>query len=314
MGLCKCPKRQVTTQFCFEHRVNVCENCMVVNHSKCTVQSYIQWLKDSDFDSSCTLCGSLLDDEDCVRLICYHVFHWKCLAARQQTLPANTAPGGHTCPTCNDPIFPPANLVSPVADVLRTRLGQANWARNVLELPLLLDDQQNYSATTTATTASSSAGVHTNNGGNIFANSMAQSRSTLLAASASAANSGRPESPHSIVNMDNYDRGNTVAAASALDFQASSRRPLLARESPIGGSDRDDNKYKRRTPQEIFSRWSRRFYAPSSKPPWRRTWFLVLSGCIGFVCIIYVLATLGRRGTDGGEMALIYNRNLPHEE
>lgn len=34
MGLCKCPKRQVTTQFCFEHRVNVCENCMVVNHAK----------------------------------------------------------------------------------------------------------------------------------------------------------------------------------------------------------------------------------------------------------------------------------------
>uniref|UniRef100_A0A8D8ESN7 Zinc finger protein-like 1 homolog n=1 Tax=Culex pipiens TaxID=7175 RepID=A0A8D8ESN7_CULPI len=316
MGLCKCPKRQVTTQFCFEHRVNVCENCMVVNHAKCTVQSYIQWLKDSDFDSSCTLCGSLLDDEDCVRLICYHVFHWKCLAARQQSLPANTAPGGHTCPCCNDPIFPPANLVSPVADVLRTRLGQANWARNVLELPLLLEDKQDYSGYSTATTTtSSSAGVHNN--GNIFANSMAQSRSTLLAASASSAtnnstNNSRPESPHSIVNMDSYGGG--AAASSALDFQASSRRPLLARESPIGGSDRDDNKYKRRTPQEIFSRWSRRFYAPSSKPPWRRTWFLVLSGCIGFVCIIYVLATLGRRGTDGGEMALIYNRNLPHEE
>ena len=65
------------------------------------------------------------------------VFHWKCLNAKQQSLPANTAPGGHTCPTCSDPIFPPVNLVSPVADVLRTRLGQVNWARNVLELPLV---------------------------------------------------------------------------------------------------------------------------------------------------------------------------------
>lgn len=37
MGLCKCPKRQVTTQFCFEHRVNVCENCMVVNHTKVNI-------------------------------------------------------------------------------------------------------------------------------------------------------------------------------------------------------------------------------------------------------------------------------------
>lgn len=34
MGLCKCPKRRVTNQFCFEHRVNVCEHCMVTNHPK----------------------------------------------------------------------------------------------------------------------------------------------------------------------------------------------------------------------------------------------------------------------------------------
>ena len=34
MGLCKCPKRKVTNQFCFEHRVNVCEHCMVSNHPK----------------------------------------------------------------------------------------------------------------------------------------------------------------------------------------------------------------------------------------------------------------------------------------
>ncbi|XP_053698094.1 zinc finger protein-like 1 homolog [Sabethes cyaneus] len=300
MGLCKCPKRQVTTQFCFEHRVNVCENCMVVNHTKCTVQSYIQWLKDSDFDSCCALCGKLLDDEDCVRLICYHVFHWKCLSLKQQSLPANTAPGGHTCPTCNDPIFPPANLVSPVADVLRTRLGQANWARNVLELPLLLEETQEYSNLT------NSANSLKNHNENIFAANTAQNRNTLAA---SVSQNERPDSPHSIVNMDTY----VNSTASALDFQASSRRPLLQRESPIGASDRDDNKYKRRTPQEILSRWSRRFYAPASKPPWRRTWFLVLSGCIGFICILYVLATLGRRG-GGGEISFIHNRNLPHEE
>uniref|UniRef100_A0A3B3ST85 Zinc finger protein-like 1 n=1 Tax=Paramormyrops kingsleyae TaxID=1676925 RepID=A0A3B3ST85_9TELE len=34
MGLCKCPKRKVTNLFCFEHRVNVCEHCLVTNHSK----------------------------------------------------------------------------------------------------------------------------------------------------------------------------------------------------------------------------------------------------------------------------------------
>lgn len=34
MGLCKCPKKKVTNLFCFEHRVNVCENCLVANHAK----------------------------------------------------------------------------------------------------------------------------------------------------------------------------------------------------------------------------------------------------------------------------------------
>ena len=32
MGLCKC--RTVTTLFCFQHRINVCEQCMVRDHSK----------------------------------------------------------------------------------------------------------------------------------------------------------------------------------------------------------------------------------------------------------------------------------------
>ncbi|KAL3216517.1 hypothetical protein MRX96_033018 [Rhipicephalus microplus] len=32
MGLCKCPRKKVTNQFCYEHRVNVCEHCMVAQH------------------------------------------------------------------------------------------------------------------------------------------------------------------------------------------------------------------------------------------------------------------------------------------
>ena len=34
MGLCKCPKKKVTNQFCFEHRVNVCEYCLVSSHPR----------------------------------------------------------------------------------------------------------------------------------------------------------------------------------------------------------------------------------------------------------------------------------------
>lgn len=40
--------------------------------------------------------------------------------------------------------------------------------------------------------------------------------------------------------------------------------------------------------------YCRRFYAPSSRPPWRRTWCLVLSGFVAFFFFVYVMAMLGR--------------------
>lgn len=65
------------------------------------------------------------------------MFHWDCVNARESAMPANTSPSGRTCATCSDQIFPPAKLVSPVADVLRNLLGQVNWGRNELGLPLV---------------------------------------------------------------------------------------------------------------------------------------------------------------------------------
>nr|CAG4641090.1 EOG090X0ASS [Eulimnadia texana] len=143
MGLCKCPKRKVTNQFCFEHRVNVCEHCMVSNHPKCVVQSYLQWLKDSDYSSVCTLCSSDLSNSDCIRLVCYHVFHLSCLDSYAKQLPANTAPAGYCCPTCSTAIFPKKNLVSPIADKLRAVLAKRSWAREGLGLPLLPVGEEN---------------------------------------------------------------------------------------------------------------------------------------------------------------------------
>ncbi|XP_054280432.1 zinc finger protein-like 1 homolog [Macrosteles quadrilineatus] len=100
MGLCKCPKRRVTNQFCYEHRVNVCEYCIVTNHPKCVVQSYLRWLQDSDYSPTCVLCSKDLIIDDCVRLTCYHVFHWVCLDQFARRMPPTTAPAGFTCPSC----------------------------------------------------------------------------------------------------------------------------------------------------------------------------------------------------------------------
>ncbi|ALC47418.1 CG5382 [Drosophila busckii] len=282
MGLCKCPKKLVTNQFCFEHRVNVCEHCMVQSHPKCIVQSYLQWLRDSDYISNCTLCGTTLEQGECVRLVCYHVYHWDCLNARQASLPANTTPSGHQCPSCNVEIFPTSNLVSPVAEALKKYLAQVNWGRNGLGLALLSEDQMSSLKAKASAPVSNITKVHHHN--------LSGERERIK-----ANGSGDNASPHSVLLMDAFN------PPSSADLHASSRRPLLPRQTPIGGTDRDDNKYQRRSPAELFSRWTRRFYAPSSRPPWRRTWFLVLSGILGFVMFIYLMALLGRGGSSSND-------------
>lgn len=140
----------------------------LIFYFQCVVQSYLQWLQDSDYNPVCELCTRELANEDCVRLVCYRkyqelnlfkprprevrrhfttlllspvadVFHWGCIDAHARRLPATTAPAGYTCPfsNCTQVLFPAANLVSPVADVLREKLAGVNWARAGLGLPLV---------------------------------------------------------------------------------------------------------------------------------------------------------------------------------
>lgn len=121
-------------------------------------------------------------------------------------------------------------------------------------------------------------------------------------------------SPHSVLQIDSFSAPSTSAT-----FQANSRRPVVSREEQsLLGSDRDDNKYKRKTPGEIFSKWSRRLYSPSSRPFWRRTWFLVCFGIFMFLLLIFVMAKLGRGSSDDdddldGSILGNINRNLPRE-
>ncbi|KAJ0061712.1 hypothetical protein NL108_006852, partial [Boleophthalmus pectinirostris] len=103
----------------------------------CIVQSYLQWLQDSDYNPNCSLCDTPLADQDTVRLVCYDVFHWACLNNLASRLPLHTAPAGYQCPSCQGPVFPPSNLASPIADVLKEQLSSVNWARAGLGLPLI---------------------------------------------------------------------------------------------------------------------------------------------------------------------------------
>lgn len=126
MGLCRC--RNVTNLFCYEHRKNVCEVCILSSHERCVVKSYLQWLQDSDFDSTCTLCSKSLANSPVARLLCLDVFHLECLDQYCKQKPHTTTSNGYNCPTCQIKIIPAANQTGPLATSLKQLLGNCSWA------------------------------------------------------------------------------------------------------------------------------------------------------------------------------------------
>ncbi|ETE62376.1 Zinc finger protein-like 1 [Ophiophagus hannah] len=265
MGLCKCPKRKVTNLFCFEHRVNVCEYCIVANHAKCIVQSYLQWLQDSDYNPNCRLCNTLLSNKETVRLVCYDLFHWSCLNEMANQLPQNTAPAGYQCPSCQGPVFPPTNLVSPVASALRDKLSTVNWARAGLRLPLS-------SASTFAYSASCN-----------FESPQQQQQQNLK--------NGSVADQHTIVSMS--------------DGGSSSRKIYDTREAGVGQDssttiDFDEDKYRRRPTLSWLAQLLKNRFGTRKQPRslMQRFVIFLLIGGIGFLTLVVVMMKLGRASAD----------------
>ncbi|XP_023240437.1 zinc finger protein-like 1 isoform X2 [Centruroides sculpturatus] len=302
MGLCKCSKKKVTNQFCFEHRVNVCEYCLVSDHPKCIVQSYLQWIQDSDYDPICQLCKQELSEGECVRLICYHVFHWNCLDNYACQLPAHTAPAGYTCPTCKTVLFPQKNLVSPVCDALKAKLQNVNWARPGLGLPVIDDNL----------TSKNSKSV-TQKEMDVPSEQIAASLGdTSKSPKSEIPRSHIPTKPHSVVSMegmnhnfqiDPYNNSSVFSAA-----HLSSPRKLYDstghdafRPMPI---DHDEDKYKRRSAMEWFSRWfkSRTILGGHSRRDPNlvyKRWFILVVLCfVGLCTLILIFVRLGRASAD----------------
>lgn len=295
MGLCKCPKRKVTNQFCFEHRVNVCEHCMVKKHPKCVVQSYLQWLQDSDYNPNCLLCDQDLSEENCARLKCYHVFHWVCLDRYARNLPGETAPAGYTCPTCQDCIFAPENLVSPVADELKKLLSNVNWARAGLGLPLLeeqIEKRPTFNAIPTGPRP-------TPEGESLPTRGPIPDgvQSVGINASSLGNNQLHPGIGHRTNETEEH----------VVQFDGSSPTSRMqSRELPTSplllDRDADDDKYKRRSAVSFLSRWWRSTIGPTSRGKrWsstQRQLVIAFVVFVGFVSLMFILSHLGRNGYD----------------
>ncbi|XP_056141082.1 zinc finger protein-like 1 [Lampris incognitus] len=307
MGLCKCPKRKVTNLFCFEHRVNVCEHCLVSNHNKCIVQSYLQWLQDSDYNPNCTLCNNLLTAEDTVRLICYDVFHWSCLNNLAARLPLHTAPAGYQCPTCQGPVFPPSNLESPIADMLKEQLSSVNWARAGLGLPLI-EDPSGVLEESTPNDVTDYADWSTFD---------AQEKSEVYPSHSYTSNVGQNSTSVQLTAQEDHDiphnnvepivqehaviNFTTATTCDTITIHAASspRKVYDTRDtghSSVTQIDFDDDKYRRRPALSWFAQiLKNRTGAKRTSLTWKqRVFVFLLIGVLGFFTLIIIMAKLGR--------------------
>lgn len=282
---------------------------MVTNHPKCVVQSYLQWLQDSDYNPVCELCTKELDSEDCVRLICYHVYHWACLNDFAYRMPPTTAPAGYTCPSCKVGLFPASNLVSPVADVLREKLAGVNWARAGLGLPLfqsqLSEEKQKGDNV--------NAAPNENHNDNNKKEDQLSSFSRQSTPKSSGASDGGFESnhipsskvmdisPHSVVHVE--DSVSAFSRTESFPGQHPHRVFEALDDSKDILFDHDENKYKRRSALEWFSRWWKSIGAQSSRgrrntqPMYRRYWMAAILFIVGLLTLIMIFSWLGRIAT-----------------
>ncbi|XP_044536962.1 zinc finger protein-like 1 [Gracilinanus agilis] len=303
MGLCKCPKRKVTNLFCFEHRVNVCEHCLVANHSKCIVQSYLQWLQDSDYNPNCFLCCTLLSTRETTRLVCYDLFHWSCLNERAAQLSRNTAPASYQCPSCSGPIFPPANLAGPVAIALRKKLSTVNWARAGLGLPLI-DEVTPTSQTLETSGFSNWSGFNTSSPLGLDDSHCDDEddpsfySSTPSPSQPIALPPAQPEK-HAIIHMGSPEPLTASAPRKVYDTREGDRAREGDRD-PSPQSDCDDDKYRRRPALGWLAQLLRSQAGPRKRPLtlMQRAGLLVLLGALGFLALLILMSRLGRAAAD----------------
>uniref|UniRef100_A0A673UW56 Zinc finger protein-like 1 n=1 Tax=Suricata suricatta TaxID=37032 RepID=A0A673UW56_SURSU len=294
-----------------------CDLCLPL---QCIVQSYLQWLQDSDYNPNCRLCNTPLANRETTRLVCYDLFHWACLNERAAQLPRNTAPAGYQCPSCSGPVFPPANLAGPVASALREKLATVNWARAGLGLPLIDEavspepEPVNTADFSDWSSFNGQARPPRRGGGGLSPPRSADSsllaiasgapeREELISTSAAPAfysqaprppaSPSRPEQ-HTVIHMGGAEPlPHASAPRKVYDTRDGERAPGLH-------GDCDDDKYRRRPALGWLARLLRS-RAGSRKRPLtllQRAGLLLLLGLLGFLALLALMSRLGRAAAD----------------
>lgn len=204
-----------------------------------------------------------------------------CLDRHLGNLPADTAPAGYTCPACQECVFPPDNLVSPVADALKHLLQDVNWARAGLGMPLLDERVEKRPSFQSVPT-----GPRPNPEGD-SAPSMADGQA------------------HDAVIQ--FDHSGATGGSSLVSSTPTSRNvPKTLATSPLllgGHDDDDDDKYRRRSPLRFLSRWWRSHIGPRwlrskrmTKP--QRVLVGLVIGLFAFITLMVVLSHFSGRSEE----------------
>ncbi|KAI7690109.1 Zinc finger protein-like 1, partial [Sarcoptes scabiei] len=313
MGLCKCPRKKVTNQFCFEHKVNVCEYCMIDGpHKLCYIAPYLNWLENSNFDSKCQICSMNFNMESgCVRLCCYHLFHLNCLNSYANRMPANTAPAGYTCPICSKPIFS-INPKSPVGKSLENAIRSFDWAMEGLK--------QNPNESSSISSESMGNGqmiyksllddstridMMTNNEDDLNHPKIFHNSFTTIKPIGTNLSVGQYSAPINVNNVKNFISTNgdlCFGSSSSMrsKFDNESRRSLLSSVNDI-----IEDKYRTKSPVEFLSRWlrSRSTYmrnhtAMSSLSLYKK---FIIFGLISFLFLFIVIHYFIKYGRQSAE-------------
>lgn len=296
---------------------------MVEEHPTCVVQSYLHWLDDSDYNPVCRICDDQLATGECIRLVCYDLFHKECLNDWASRLPPNTAPAGYKCPVCSKAIFPPPNLVSPIADRLQEALAVFPWARTGLGLPLIEDVGSNEQcdwSVANGTTPDMVSHDHF---------SSTHSRPAVTQAKPLGQIKKHNIDTHTRVHTHGSNSNSSISSSGITNVRVTAIEdppvtPPQFREThdPSGSSvarkgsssdtrlivndnvdvDDDENKYKRRSAIEWFSRWWRTMSRPPSRhhqsfTGGRRRMIIVLV-LLACATLLVVLSYLGHGASD----------------
>jgi hypothetical protein len=293
------------------------------NHPQCVVDTYKNWITDSVYSTKCGLCEVELVKSET------DIVHWDCLDAWARSLPATTAPAGYTCPICKRMgLFPVLNQVSPIADALRSKMGEVNWARAGLGLPLL-DNEVRYSKNNLTFNGVSDGHQNHNQSfqdnefdrksdvsdatNNSMNNSMSNFHRHSNAAevhSHSHSHSNHQDSQFTKLHESYggtggnsyYGHGDVGGLPTESFSQNTSSRKTTRADFETPLLIDDDDKYRRRSPFESLSRWLRNVSTGKRRMTRRRTAVYAIFGIIATVILLMVI--FGRSSDDDDEDGL----------